>query len=140
MRLDGRDIFFNEDPFPEEGSVDEVPAEFRLESFDIPLNLRFGLAWQVVRNEDVKIMALVDGSQPNDSSEFLNGGVEIGLRNILFLRGGYKSLFLDNSEQGGTFGVGLRYDVVGTNLKVDFGWADYGRLKNVKFVSVGIRY
>ncbi|MCH7681997.1 PorV/PorQ family protein [candidate division KSB1 bacterium] len=140
MRLDGRDIFFNEDPFPEQGSVNEVPSKFRLESYEIPLSLRFGLSWQLVHNEDVTILAAVDGSHPNDNVEFINGGVEVGLKNILFLRGGYKSLFLKNSEQGATFGAGLRYDIVGTNLKFDFGWADYGRLKNVKFVSLAIRY
>ena len=85
-------------------------------------------------------MALVDGSQPNDNSESVNGGIEVGLKNVLFLRGGYRSLFLDSSEQGATFGLGLRYDVVGTNIRIDYGWADYGRLKNVQFVSFGIRY
>jgi len=70
----------------------------------------------------------------------LNSGIEIGLKDVLFLRGGYKALFLDNSEEGATFGVGLKYNVVGTNLKLDFAWADYGRLDNVKFVSLAIRY
>lgn len=140
MRLDGRDIFFNEDPLADEGSVDEVPAKFRLESFEIPLNLRFGLAWEVTRTENLSIIAVADGSHPNDNTEFVNSGVEVGLKNVLFLRGGYKALFLDDSEQGVTLGVGLRYDVVGTNIKVDFAWADYGRLDNVKFVSFAIRY
>lgn len=140
MKLDGRDIFFNEDPLPEAGSVDEVPSKFRLESFEIPLNLRFGVSWKLVDTEDMTILAAVDGSHPNDNTEFVNSGVEIGLKNILFLRGGFKSLFLENSEQGATFGVGLRYDVVGMNLKFDFGWADYGRLKDVKFVSFAIKY
>ena len=140
MRLRGRDTFFNEDPLPDAGPVDEVPAEFRLESFDIPLNLRFGLAWKVVNTEQTTVLALVDGSQPSDNSESVNGGIEVGLKNVLFLRGGYRSLFLDNSEQGATFGFGLRYDVVGTNIRIDYGWADYGRLKNVQFVSFGIRY
>ncbi len=140
MKLSGRDLFFNEDPLPESGSVDEVPAEFRTESFDMPLNLKFGLAWHVVNSQDVHIVAVADGAQPNDNTEFVNGGVEVGLRNTLFLRGGYKGLFLENSEQGATFGVGIRYDAVGTNLKLDFGWADFGRLDNVKFVTFAIRY
>ncbi len=140
MRLDGRDIFFNEDPLPEAGSVEEVPSKFRLESFDIPLNLRFGVALRVVQNEDISIIAAADGSQPNDNTEFLNSGFEVGLKNILFLRGGYQALFLRNGEQGATFGIGLKYDTVGTNIKFDFGWADYGRLNNVKFVSFAIQY
>jgi len=140
MRLDGRDLFFNEDPLPEPGSVDAVPAKYRVESYDMPLNLRFGIAWQAIRNDDIQVVAAVDGNQPNDNSEHINSGVEVGLKNVLFLRVGYKALFLQDSEQGLTFGAGLRYDVVGTNLKFDFGWADYGRLKNVKFVSMSIQY
>ena len=70
----------------------------------------------------------------------LNTGMEIGVMNIVFLRAGYKALFLDYSEESFTFGAGLRYDVVGTNLKFDFGWADFGRLKNVQFISLAIGY
>lgn len=140
MRLDGRDLYFNEDPLTEQGSVEEVPAKYRTESYNMPLNLRFGVAWRAVHNEHFQIVAAVDGNQPNDNSEYINSGIELGLQNVIFLRTGYKSLFQQNSEQGLTFGAGIRYDAVGTNLKFDFGWADYGRLKNVKFVSFAIKY
>ena len=98
------------------------------------------MAWRALKNENLEITTAVDGNQPNDNSEYLNSGVEVGFQNVIFLRGGYKALFLENSEQGFTFGAGLKYDAVGTNLKFDFGWADYGRLKNVKFVSFAIKY
>ncbi len=140
MQLDGRDLFFNEDPFTGSGGVSEVPAEFRTEQFELPLNLKFGLAWQVAKNENFSILAAADGVQPNDNSESFNSGVEVGIKNTLFLRGGYKALLLDDSEEGFTFGAGLKYDVVGTHFKFDFGWADFGRLENVKFVSFAIRY
>lgn len=140
MSLEGRDTFFNENPVPDPGSVEEVPAKFRTKSYDMPLSLRFGLAWKVVQNENVTLIATADGTNPNDNSEHVNSGFELALKDILFIRGGYKALFLENSEQGATFGVGLRYDAVGTNLKLDFGWADFGRLKDVKFVSFAIRY
>jgi len=140
MRLDGRDIFFNDDPLAEQGAVDEVPAKFRLENFEIPLNLRFGIAWRAAQTEDYSVIIAADGAHPNDNTEFVNSGIEIGLRDVLFLRGGYKALFLDDSEQGVTLGVGLHYDIVGTNIRLDFAWADYGRLDNVKFVSFAIRY
>jgi len=140
MQLDGRDLHHNDDPLSAQGSVNDVPGKYRTESYDIPLNLKFGLAWRAINNEDVEVIAAVDGNQPNDNSEYLNSGMEVGFQNVIFLRGGYKALFLKDSEQGLTFGAGLKYDVVGTNLKFDFGWADYGRLKNVKFVSFAIRY
>jgi hypothetical protein len=140
MRLEGRDIFFNDDPLPEQGSVEQVPSKYRLESYEIPLTLRFGVAWKLMDNENLSIVAAADGSHPNDNTESINSGVEVGLKNILFARAGYKALFLDNSEQGLTFGGGLRYDAVGTNIKLDFGWADFGRLEDVQFISLSIRY
>ncbi len=140
MKMDGRDLFINHNPISDPGSVSEVPAEYRMESHNLPLNLRFGLAYKAITTEDIQLLAVVDGSQPNDNSEHINSGIELGIRNVLFLRTGYKSLFLKDSEQGLTFGAGLKYNIVGTHLKFDFGWADYGRLDNVQFVSMSVRY
>ncbi len=140
MHMDGRDLYNNVDPEAASGSVDAVASKYRTENFDMPLSLRFGLAWQAVQNDQVQVLAAVDGVQPNDNSQYLNSGLEVGLRRVIYLRGGYKALFQENSEQGLTFGAGIKYDVVGTHLKFDFGWADYGRLNNVQFVSLAIRY
>lgn len=140
MKLDGRDLYFNESPVGDDGAVQEVPAQYRTESFDMPLNLRFGIAYQAIDNEELSVLVAVDGNQPNDNSEYINSGIELGVKDVIFLRGGYKALYLDDSEQGLTFGAGIRYDAAGTNLKFDFGWADYGRLNDVKFVSFVVRY
>jgi hypothetical protein len=141
MRLDGRDLFFNQDPpATGQGGVSEVPAKYRTDSYDIPLTMRFGLAWQAYKDENFQILATADGAEPNDNGPYVNSGIEAGFLNVVFLRGGYKSLFLENSEQGFTFGAGIKYNTVGTSLKLDFGWADYGRLENVKFVSFVVRY
>jgi len=140
MRLEGRDIFFNEDPLLEPGTVDQVPAQYRLEKYEIPLYLRLGLAVDVIRNGPVRVTAAADATHPNDNTEYVNSGVELSLNDILLLRGGYKSLFLRNSEQSFTFGAGLRYNAVGTHLKIDYGYADYGRLENVQFVSLSLQF
>jgi hypothetical protein len=140
MRLEGRDLRINHDPVPVSGSVDAVPAEYLTESFNIPLNLKFGLAYNAIKNEDYSLLVALDGIQASDNSPSLNTGFEVGFKNILFLRGGYKSLLIENSEESFTFGAGLQYDIVGTNVKFDFGWADFGRLENVQFVSLAIRY
>jgi len=140
MGLEGRDLFFNNDPFNEDGSVDAVPAEYRTDGYEMPLNLKFGLAWQAVKNDQYEVLATMDANQPNDNIEYLNTGVEVGIKRTVFLRGGYKALGLENSEQGPTFGVGINYNTVGGNFKFDFGWADYGVLRNVKFVSFIVKY
>ncbi len=140
MSMTGRDLFINHDPSDESGTVEAVPAEYRTNSYHLPLNLKFGLAYQALQSEDISLILAADATQPNDNAPGLNTGLEVGVKNIVFLRAGYKSLLMEESEESFTFGAGLRYDVVGTNLKFDFGWADFGRLKNVQFISLAIRY
>lgn len=140
MRLEGRDIYFNNDPFTEDGPIDQVPSQYRTDPYELPLTLRFGIAWEAVRNENMSLVVLADGNHPNDNKEYVNTGAELGFNRMFYLRGGYRTLFLEDSEQGATFGAGIRYDAVGTNIRLDFGWADYGRLENVKFVSFSVGY
>lgn len=140
MQLEGRDLYFNYDPLAESGTVDQVPALYRVGKYEMPLTLRLGLAYDVLKQENLTVTIASDAVHPNDNSEYVNSGMEVNMRNTIYLRGGYKALFLNNSEQSFTFGGGLRYDAVGTNLKIDFGYADYGRLDNVQFVALTVRF
>lgn len=141
MRMDGRDIQFNEDP---DGNPDTGPgliqSRYETTSYDIPLTLRIGLAMDIVKSRYIRVTAAVDAAHPNDNTEYMNSGLEIGYNEMFFLRVGYKSLFLRDSEQGLTFGAGFSYDISGLGLFVNYGWADYGRLKNVSFFDVGINF
>ena len=141
MQLSGRDLFFNEDPGNNIGSgPNNIPSEFRTEDFDLPLTFRIGVAMDVVRTEEIRATAAVDAIHPNDNVEFVNSGLEMSWREILFGRIGYKSLFLRDSEQGLTWGLGIHYGIVNVGtIKLDYGFADYGRLDNVQYFSLGIR-
>jgi hypothetical protein len=58
---------------------------------------------------------------------------------MIFLRGGYKSIFRDNSEESLTFGVGLKYNAGAAGiLQFDFAYADFGLLQNVQLYSLGL--
>ena len=140
MQLSGRDLFFNEDPGNNIGSgPNNIPSEFRTEDFDLPLTFRIGIAMDVVRTEEIRATAAVDATHPNDNVEFVNSGLEMSWREILFGRIGYKSLFLRDSEQGLTWGLGIHYGIVNVGtIKLDYGFADYGRLDNVQYFSLGI--
>jgi len=81
----------------------------------------------------------VDATHPNDNTEYVNSGMEVAWREIVFGRVGYKSLFLRDTEQGLPWGVGLHYGVLNTaSVKLDYGFADYGRLQNIQYLSLGI--
>ena len=60
-------------------------------------------------------------------------------RGFFFLRGGYRDLFLRDGESTFTLGVGLALNLLGnTRIKVDYAYADFGRLENVQRFSFGV--
>ena len=141
MRLDGRDINFNYDPDNNIGTgPNNIPSQLQTGEFPLPLTFRIGVAWDVYPVEDVRTTFAVDATHPNDNTEYVNSGVEISWKEILFGRAGYKSLFLRDTEQGLTWGLGVHYGITNVaTLKLDYGFADYGRLKNVQYFSLGVQ-
>jgi opacity protein-like surface antigen len=142
MQMDGRDIMFNHDPDdnPDTGPG-LVTSKFETIGYDIPLTMRIGLAMDVVKTRYVRITTALDAAHPNDNTEYINSGLEAAYNEMFFLRVGYKSLFLRDTEQGLTFGGGLKYNFNNNlGIFVNYAWADYGRLKNVQFVDVGLRF
>jgi hypothetical protein len=141
MRLDGRDLYFNNDPNSNIGSgPNNIPSEYRTESYSLPLTFRIGIAYDAVQMDDFRATVAVDATHPNDNTEYVNSGLELGWQEIVFARVGYKSLWLRDSEEGLTWGVGVHYGItnVGT-IKLDYGFADYGRLNNVHYFSLGLQ-
>lgn len=142
MQLDGRDIQFNYDP---DGNSDtgpnNIPAKYEMGRYDLPLTFRLGLAMDVVKMNSFRVTTAVDAVHPNDNTEYLNSGIELCYDEMLSLRVGYKSLFLRDSEQGLTFGGGINYEFANSfTVMINYGWADYGRLKNIQFFDLGIKF
>jgi opacity protein-like surface antigen len=123
-----------------EGSAGNlINTNVELESFDLPLLFRVGVAADVLREEESRLTVAVDAVHPNDNTEYLNTGVEYGWNDILFLRAGWKSLFERDTEQGWTAGAGLHYRLVGSvKVKVDYAYQDFGRLANVQYLSLAV--
>jgi hypothetical protein len=142
MKLDGRDLYFNEDPNGDPGSgPNNIPSQYRAESYPLPLTFRIGLAWDIDLAEEFRVTPAVDATHPNDNTEYVNAGLEAAWREIVFARVGYKSLWLRDSEQGLTWGLGVHYGItnVGT-IKLDYAFADYGRLDNVQYLALGMSF
>ncbi len=140
MKLDGRDIQFNYDPNNDDNSgPNNIPSKYDMSEFNLPLTFRIGLSMDVVKNRFLRITGSVDATHPNDNTEYINSGVEFAYDEMFFVRGGYRSLFKENSEEGLTLGGGIKYKLTGTlKIFVNYGYADFGRLKNVQFFDVGL--
>ncbi|HEY9188507.1 MAG TPA: PorV/PorQ family protein [Ignavibacteria bacterium] len=143
MELDGRDLEYVRDmeTITDNGVVKNIPSLFNVDSYEMPLTFRVGLSMDVFKTDLLRATAALDAIHPNDNSEYLNSGLEIGYDEMIFARVGYKSLFMKDSEGGLTVGAGLNYNLLGgTFIKFDYAFADYGRLKNVHFISVSVKF
>jgi hypothetical protein len=143
MRLDGYDVSFNNQPT---GSLSQgatnVESLYKTDDYDIPLTFRIGLSMDVLKLEDmIRATVAVDAIHPNDNSEYVNSGIEVAFNEMFFGRAGYQALFLPNSEQGLTWGVGINIGIsTTTSVKVDYAFGDYGRLINVQYLTVSVTY
>jgi opacity protein-like surface antigen len=139
MKLQGRDnlVFLQTGP----GGANSINADVQLDEYDLPLLFRVGVAADVIKTGDSRLTTAVDAIHPNDNTESVNTGLEYAWNEMLFLRAGMKSLFERDTEQGLTLGAGLNYRVVeNVKLKIDYAYQDFGRLKNVHYISLGVRF
>ena len=84
----------------------------------------------------------VDALVPNNDYQSLNVGAEFTFMDVLSLRGGYNSLFLQDAEGGLSVGLGVNSQMLLSVATVyfDYAFRDFGRLNNVHNFSIGIRF
>jgi len=142
MRMAGKDskIFVDINP-DASGSNATLPAHLETQSWPLPLLFRVGVAIDPIRLRQHRVTMAVDALHPNDNSERVNAGMEYSFRELVALRAGYQSAWGLDAEDGLTFGGGLRYQMAGTMaVKLDYAYADWGRLANAQRLSLGIEF
>ena len=123
------------------GNNGRIPAELQMESWDLPLGFKVGVAYRPFEMDDHDLIISVDASHPNNNYESINVGGEYTFNDILSIRGGYKSLFLDESEESFSLGAGIKQNLLGNiSIRFDYAYADFGRLDYIQKFSVGIMF
>ena len=122
LKMDGRDLRKVIDIDPSNAGSNKLNlANLVTDPWPIPLIFRVGLAMDVVKNQTATVTLECDALRPSDNVEVVNLGAEVTFLNIVSLRGGYKSLFQTDSEEGLTLGVGLKYTELGSmGLEVNY--------------------
>lgn len=139
MRLEGRDNLILVKTGA--GGQNIINAGYELDSYDLPLIFRVGLATDAFNEENNRLTLAVDAVHPNDNTEYVNSGLEYSWANIVALRAGWKSAFERGGEQGLTWGIGLQNSfATPLDFLVDYAYQDFGRLKEVHYFSFGIRF
>ena len=143
MRLDGRDTRrFSPVDETKLGSNQSIPQNIELDSWDLPLLFQFGVSTNAIDTENYRWTLALDASHPSDNYESVNAGTELSYKEFLFVRAGYSSLFLDDSEGGLSLGFGFTTEPLFSNilLKFDYAYRDMARLENTQFFSVALEF
>jgi len=133
MKMDGGDLIIYEDVDPTiDGNNDRIMGVLLTDEWPLPLNMQFGLAYDVFQSNLGRLTMAVDAFHPINNTESLNAGVEYSFLNIVTARIGYKAIGQEDTEEGLTLGAGLRYRLFGQSvIKIDYAYADFGRLKEI---------
>ena len=138
---DGRDLRFTFDNVPgQNGDNSTLPGLKFTDQFAVPLTFRVGAAMPFRLQDNNRLTLAADAFHPNDNSESVSVGAEYLMNDQLGLRAGYQNLFLQDSEVGATLGAGVRGQVEGFRYRVDYAWADQGRLGHSNRMSVGLSF
>ena len=125
----------NEDPNDQldndkDGLIDEDGPES-----DVPLPMAFRVGLSMTPYDDGmnRVVTCLEAVHPNDNLENLNFGVEVAMRDMVFLRGGYR---FNTDIAGWTAGVGFKVAL----LTIDYAYTDLDFLSQVQRVSVSLAF
>lgn len=142
MRMEGKDLLVFHDIDPSIiGNNDRVPANLQTGAWPLPLTFQFGLAMETFKSPLHRLTIAADAIHPSDNTESMNLGMEYGFREMLFLRAGYRDMFLRDGEQGLCLGAGFASRNIGNVLfQLDYAYADFGRLEDAQRFSFSLAF
>jgi hypothetical protein len=123
------------------GNNGNIPAYLETNSWALPLTFRVGVAYDAIREDMHRLTVAVDAMHPSDNYESINVGTEYAYDNFVFIRGGYKSLFLDTSEESFSFGFGVKQLLIGNvALMMDYAYQDFGRFSDIQKFTLSVTF
>jgi len=116
---------------PYDGST----AQF--DAFDPPLMFRYGVAFEPVENDAMRLTTALEVNQPADNEQLFKAGAEWLYHGTFALRGGYN--FRADALKLSA-GAGFTTEFGSTRGQVDYAYTDGGYLGSVHRLSLGVRF
>lgn len=142
LKLDGRDLVQIIDiDQGNSGSNKALVGSLKTDSWAIPLLFRVGVAIDAYKDEMFRLTLAADALRPNDNEESVNAGAEVGWNDMVFLRGGYKSLFGKDTEEGLSLGAGVKYTSEGFGaVEVNYAFTKFGLFGNINTIALAVSF
>ena len=127
-----------------EGNYKDAKGKFELGKWELPLIFRIGVSVNPIASQHHRLTLAADALHPNNNQESVNLGAQYmfsmtGLGDF-YVRGGYKALFMKDSQYGPTFGAGLVMRMPGVSIKLDYAYRSLGVLGNPGCYSFGVLF
>jgi long-subunit fatty acid transport protein len=111
--------------------------QYRTETFPLPLTFKFGAAMNVMafwmESSQHTLTVATDFMHPRDYTERVHVGLEYGFNDMLYLRGGYKYNY---DEESLTFGAGFNFSFLQSlALRLDYSYQEFGNFDGVHMFS-----
>jgi len=142
MQMTGEDLLIRYDADPNrQGNNETVDAYYKTDYFELPLKLQIGISRDFEFFKGQRLTIAVDATHPNDNAEYVNIGGELSfIDNLIFLRGGYKALFLDDNQEGLTLGAGLNYVLGVFAFGFDYSYQEFEFLNYTHSFGVSFKF
>lgn len=123
-------------------SINNFSGQFKYEeeAFQLPLTFKIGAAMDILDlwgEHKAPLLISIDALHPRDYTERIHIGGEYWYNGMIALRSGYK---FNYDEEGFSAGIGFKYAVAGTDLRIDYAYSDLGRFDAVSRFSFGISF
>lgn len=130
-----------------------TPIQFYNQANPLPLTFSIGSSFYPVNTEQARVMLSADALKLQDGNQRVNGGVEVSVYDLLFLRAGYKFGFANGAKNDSTslrpavrysaenfsVGGGLQYRVAGYDLALDYAYTSMEYVDNVHRITLRLR-
>jgi len=146
LKYEGLDLLTPIDVDPNSaGNYQSAPGRLSTQEWELPLIFRVGVSVTPILSDVHEIILSVDALHPNNNSESVNVGAQYSLAfpsfGKLFLRGGYKALFMEDSQYGASFGIGLQIDMMSNkSIEVEYAYRSIGILGGVQSMGVSFLF
>lgn len=105
------------------------------ESYPLPTSFVFGFGINAIEMEDQNVLFSFSAAKPNEGRPQAQTGLEWQFQNMIFLRGGYR---FNHAVANYAFGGGVRLDVAGYNIRVDYSYSNFLLLGAAHRVGFGL--